>query len=62
VTSTPPGADIEVDGAFVGSTPSSLELTTGDHNVVIVKNGFKQWTRTIRITGGDISIAADLQH
>jgi hypothetical protein len=62
VTSTPPGADIEVDGAFVGSTPSSLELTTGDHNVVIVKNGYKQWTRTIRITGGDISIAADLQH
>jgi hypothetical protein len=62
VTSTPPGADIEVDGAFVGSTPSSLELASGYHNVVVVKDGYKQWTRKIRITGGDISIAADLQH
>jgi hypothetical protein len=62
VTSTPPGADIEVDGAFVGSTPSSLELASGDHSVVIAKDGYKQWTRKIRITGGDISIAADLQH
>jgi hypothetical protein len=61
ITSTPPGADIEVDGAFAGSTPSGLELSPGDHSVAIVKEGYKQWTRKIRITGGDINITADLQ-
>lgn len=62
VTSTPAGADIEVDGAFAGSTPSSLELAPGDHDIAIVKDGYKKWTRKLRITGGDISITADLQH
>lgn len=62
VSSTPTGADIEVDGAFVGSTPSSLQLASGDHTVAIAKDGYKKWTRKIRITGGDVSVTADLQH
>jgi len=31
----PPGADIEVDGSFVGNTPSDVQVTEGDHTVVV---------------------------
>jgi len=61
VSSTPAGADIEIDGAFAGSTPSSLSLSTGDHTVAVKKNGYKAWERKIKITGGNINLAAELE-
>jgi hypothetical protein len=61
VSSTPVGADIEIDGAFAGSTPSSLSLSTGDHTVVVKKNGYKAWERKIKITGGNVNLAAELE-
>ena len=61
VSSTPAGADIEIDGAFAGSTPSSLSLSTGDHTVAVKKNGYKAWERKIKITGGSINLAAELE-
>ena len=33
IESTPPGADIEVDGSFVGNTPSDVQVAEGDHTV-----------------------------
>jgi len=61
VTSSPDGADIEVDGRFMGSTPSSIELVPGDHIVVVRKPGFKSWERKLQLTGGDIRLNADLE-
>jgi PEGA domain len=61
VTSTPAGADIELDGAFVGSTPSTINVTAGEHTVSLKKSGFTSWERTIKFTGGKIQISADLQ-
>jgi hypothetical protein len=61
VSSTPGGADIEIDGAFAGSTPSSLSLSSGDHTVAVKKNGYKAWERKIKITGGNINLAAELE-
>ena len=61
VTSTPPGADIEIDGKFVGNTPSrGIELTPGDHTVSVKKNGYKAWEKTLSVSGGDINLTADL--
>jgi hypothetical protein len=37
VSSTPSGADIEVDGSFVGSTPSELSIAEGDHTIEFEK-------------------------
>src|SRR5438128_8360135 len=34
VASNPSGADIEIDGKFVGSTPSSIAVIPGDHEIV----------------------------
>lgn len=60
IGSTPNGADIEVDGGFVGNTPSSIETSVGDHVVVIRKKGFKDWERKVKVSGGSISLSAEL--
>jgi hypothetical protein len=61
VTSNPAGADIEVDGAFVGDTPSTITVTAGDHTISIKKPGFTPWERTVKVSGGKIQISAELQ-
>lgn len=60
VTSTIQGAEVEIDGRFVGSTPSTILLKPGDHTVVVRKNGYAPWQRTVTITGGDINLVAEL--
>jgi hypothetical protein len=60
--STPDGADIIVDGKYVGSTPSTVRLAAGDHAISIEKSGFKAWQRTISTgPGGIITIDAPLE-
>jgi PEGA domain len=62
VKSSPDGADIRVDGKWVGSTPSTLRLPSGDHTVVIDKPGFRQWQRTMSLgSGGIITVDAQLE-
>jgi|GEM_PF-554976 len=62
IKSTPDGADITVDGKFVGSTPSTLKLSIGEHTITIEKSGFKAWTRTMTVSSaGTVSIDATLQ-
>lgn len=60
-TSIPDGADIEVDGNFVGSTPSSVELAPGDHAVAIKRAGYATWDRKLKVMGGDIKLNANLE-
>jgi hypothetical protein len=61
VKSTPDGADITVDGKYMGSTPSTLQLPPGDHAVVIEKSGYRQWQRSLSVnSGGIITIDAKL--
>jgi hypothetical protein len=52
VKSTPDGADITVDGKYVGSTPSTLKLPVGDHKIKLEKTGFKTWERTLAVSAG----------
>jgi len=54
VKSDPDGADISVDGKFVGNAPSTMQLPPGDHVVLMEKPGFKPWQRNISITSGGI--------
>ena len=60
VSSLPVGAEIEVDGAFVGSTPSSIPVSSGMHRIVVRKPGFANWERSIRVSGGTINVVAEL--
>lgn len=62
IDSTPSGADIEIDGSFVGNTPSEVQLAEGDHKVVIRKPGFKNWEREIKSgAGSSVHLAAELE-
>ena len=61
VDSTPAGADIEVDGAFVGSTPSSVTVVAGPHEIAVKKKGFAIWTRKLSTTSGTIHLSAELE-
>lgn len=49
VTSEPLGADIYVDGAFVGNTPSTLHLSAGEHAIKIESGGKKSWERQLDV-------------
>ena len=61
VSSTPDGADIEFDGNFVGSTPSTMGVAAGPHQLSVKKAGFKPWERTITVSSGHIKIDATLE-
>ena len=60
VASNPSGADIEIDGKFVGSTPSSIAVIPGDHEIVVKKNGFAAWDRKMTVSAGKVNINAEL--
>jgi hypothetical protein len=61
ITSTPPGADIEVDGVFLGNTPSEITVQEGQRRVKITKKGFAPYERVIQAQpNGSQRVAVDL--
>jgi hypothetical protein len=62
VTSIPDGADIEVDGSFVGNTPSDIDVAAGDHTVTVKKGGFQNWERRLKVSGGsNVRLKAEME-
>ena len=62
IKSTPEGAEIAVDGKFVGNTPSTLRLKAGDRTITISKSGYTSWERSITLTAsGSITLDAQLE-
>lgn len=61
VVSNPAGADIEVDGSFVGNTPSTVDVLVGDHTVTVSKSGYKSWERKLKTSGGNVNLNVDLE-
>jgi hypothetical protein len=60
--SVPMGADIEVDGSFVGNTPSEVSVADGEHSVSVKKAGFKDWSRKLKVSGGSsVHLNAELE-
>jgi PEGA domain len=61
-SSTPPGAEITVDGKYLGSTPSEIPLSTGTHVVIFSMPGFRQWKRELTVSSGaELTVGAILQ-
>jgi hypothetical protein len=61
IDSSVPGADIEIDGAFVGNTPSTVAVAPGKHQIAVTKKGFTDWSRTLNVTGGMVNLSAELE-
>lgn len=49
IASDPPGAEIYVDGKFVGQTPSTIHLASGSHRVEVKSQGKQAWTRDLEV-------------
>jgi hypothetical protein len=61
IDSTPPDADIEIDGSFVGNTPSTVAVAPGSHQIAVKKKGFADWSKTLNVTGGSVRLNAELE-
>ena len=61
IGSTPSGADIAIDGAFVGNTPSTVTPTPGSHQILVRKRGYGDWAKTLNATGGSVNLNAELE-
>jgi hypothetical protein len=62
IASNPTSADVEVDGSFVGNTPSDIQVTEGEHTISVKKAGFKDWERKLRVSGGSsVHLNAELE-
>jgi hypothetical protein len=61
VSSTPAGADVEVDNKFIGNTPTSVNVPSGEHSIKISKKGYKNWERTLTTSGAAANINAELE-
>jgi S1-C subfamily serine protease len=62
VTSNPAGADVEIDGVFVGTTPAELPVAVGQRSVKVTKKGYKPFQRQLRVlAGGKQTLSPDLE-
>jgi hypothetical protein len=61
ISSTPQGSDIELDGKFIGSTPSIVKVSLGEHTLKLVKEGYAIWEREITTVPGTVRISPDLE-
>ena len=52
VKTWPEGADVSVDGAFVGNAPAELKLPPGKHTVGVAAAGYKPWSRELTVLAG----------
>ena len=61
IWSSPAGADIFLDGEFVGKTPFSFAVTPGEHVISLRKRDFGTWQRKMSVTAGKRKVAAYLE-
>jgi hypothetical protein len=61
IASTPAGAEIQIDGNFVGNTPSTIGVSAGDHLIRIGKSGYEPWERRLKISTGKVNVNTELE-
>lgn len=62
VISAPDGADVTVDGNFVGNAPATLSLAPGKHTISIAAAGFKPWSKELTVvSGSEVKLNAALE-
>lgn len=60
IRSQPSRAEISVDGNFVGSTPSEIDIASGLHTITISKAHCTTWKRTLMLSAGERTVIATL--
>jgi hypothetical protein len=59
-SSVPAAAEVSVDGDVVGVTPLRVMVPPGEHELAIRYAGYVAWLRTIKASGGKVTLAATL--
>jgi len=49
ISSDPTGAEIYIDGKFVGQTPSTIQLPSGSHRIEVKLQGKQEWQRDLEV-------------
>ena len=61
ITADIPDAEVEVDGGFIGNTPSTAKLSPGLHKVT-VRSGATVWSRELNVQpGATVNVKATLK-
>jgi PEGA domain len=53
LSSDPTGAEITIDGSYVGNTPSLIKLKPGTHSIRMTLPGYAPWVRSIETAAGE---------
>jgi hypothetical protein len=53
LSSDPTGAEITIDGSYVGNTPSLIKLRPGTHSIKMTLPGYAPWVRSIETAAGE---------
>jgi hypothetical protein len=62
ISSVPAGADISVDGSFVGNSPASLKLSAGKHTIMLKLTDYADWSRGLTVEpGSEVQLTATLE-
>jgi hypothetical protein len=62
VSSTPDGAEVYVDGNFVGNAPATLKLAPGKHAIRVALSGYKDWSRDLSVlASSEVKLVAALE-
>ena len=59
VASSPAGADVILNGIFMGNTPLNLQMTLAEHEIEIHLGGFESWHQRVKVQPG-LTISARL--
>jgi hypothetical protein len=54
ISSNPSGADVLVDGEFVGNSPATLKLSPGRHTITVKISDYTDWSREITVQSQSI--------
>jgi hypothetical protein len=61
IWSTPSGADVFLDGDFVGRTPYTATVTAGEHTINLRKKDYGIWQRKVTASSGKRRVGATLE-
>lgn len=62
IRSNPDGADVTLDGKFMGNTPSTIQVAPGDHLITVGLAGHTSWQRSVSLNeGSSVTINATLE-
>jgi len=62
VASNPDGAEVYLDGSFIGNAPATLKLKPGKHTITVKQAGYQDWSCEVSAeSGSEAHIIATLQ-